>query len=224
MQLWNERHHALLAAFAENSEHIARAEIAALQSERFGNAQAAAIEQAEHCGIARMNPRLAAVARGDIGIGDGARARHRKRPRQGLADLRRAHGGKRADPALAVALEKAREGARAGERSHQRAAADAVGAPRRHEGAHIGRRQRGKLFQRRRAAEMLGEESEELQHIALIGLDRLWRHAPLGAEMLEPVRDLGGDLGCNGCKFCFRHVGRGLFRRDFSTRFPLSRE
>ena len=40
----------------------------------------------------------------------------------------------------------------------------------------------GEARERRRAAEMLGEEGEELADVAPIGLDRLGRHAPLGAE------------------------------------------
>jgi hypothetical protein len=44
--------------------------------------------------------------------------------------FRRAHGGQRADLALAVALEKARERARSGKRAHQRARADPVAATR----------------------------------------------------------------------------------------------
>ena len=36
-----------------------------------------------------------------------------------LGDLRRAHGGERADLALAVAFQKARERARAGQAAHQ---------------------------------------------------------------------------------------------------------
>ena len=85
--------------------------------------------------------------------------------------------------------------AQAGERAHQRAAADIVGAPRRQEGAHIGRRQRGKLLQRRRAAEMLGEKGEELQHVAPIGFERLRRQPPLGAEMCEPASISAATLG-----------------------------
>ena len=55
------------------------------------------------------------------------------------------------------------------------------------------------LRERWRAAEVLGEEAEELQHIAPVGLDRLRRHAPLGAEIGEPAVDLGRDLGAMNC-------------------------
>ena len=98
-----------------------------------------------------------------------------------FGDLRRAHGGERADLALAVAFEEARERAHAREHAHQRAAADAVGAPRRHEGAHVRRRQRRELASVGCTAEMLGQEAGTAD-VALVGLDRLRRHPPLGAE------------------------------------------
>src|SRR5271154_4411369 len=44
------------------------------------------------------------------------------------------------------------------------------------------------------AAEMFGEEAQELQYVAPIGLDGLGRHAPLGGEMFQPAVDLGGDF------------------------------
>ena len=118
-----------------------------------------------------------------------------ERLRQRLRHLRRAHARRARRPCPCRSFEEAREGAHAGERAHQRAALDALGAPRRHEGAHVLRRQLGERAQRRRAAEMLGQESEELAHVAPVGFDRLGRHAPLAAEMPEPARDLGRDIG-----------------------------
>src|SRR5581483_3683606 len=97
------------------------------------------------------------------------------RLRQGLGDLRCAHGGERADLALAVAFEEAREGARAGQAPHQRTAADAGAAPRRHEGADVLRLQRRQPLERRLAAEMLCHECEKLPDVAAIGLERFWR-------------------------------------------------
>ena len=41
---------------------------------------------------------------------------------------------------------------------------------------------------------MLGEEIEELLDVAPIGFQRLWRIAPLGAQMGEPALDLGASL------------------------------
>ena len=43
---------------------------------------------------------------------------------------------------------------------------------------------------------MLCHEFEELAGVALIGFDRLGRHAPLIAEMREPARDLSRNVGC----------------------------
>ena len=116
-----------------------------------------------------------------------------------------------------------REGAEAGERPHQRAAADAGCAPRRHEGAHVGGRELGKVRQRGRAAEMLGEKLEELQHVAPVGLDRLRRHAPLGAKMLEPVFDLGRDLGRHKVR-ANPYFSRSAQLRGVSAGFPLARD
>jgi hypothetical protein len=93
-----------------------------------------------------MDPRLCILVAVQLGIGDAARGRHRQRPRQCLANLRRAHGGKRADPALAVAFEIARKAAQAGERSHQRAAADAFGAALGQKRAHVRGRQRREIL------------------------------------------------------------------------------
>src|SRR5580692_3310662 len=50
VDLRQQRHHALLAALSGDSQRVARAEIGALQAQRFGNAQAAAIEQRQHRG------------------------------------------------------------------------------------------------------------------------------------------------------------------------------
>ncbi len=208
-----------------------RAEIGALQPERFGNAQAAAVEQRQHGGVAGVNPRLAAVAGGDIGIGHALGGGDRERPRQGLADFRRAHRGERADLALAVALEKAGEGAQC-----RRACASASGCrccpPRR--AAMKARTSAGasaaSSLQRRRAAEMLGEKGQELQHVAPIGFERLRRHAPLGAEMSRASSRSRPRLWAprSRVSLCGIFVARACTAGpDIShrlTRFPLSRE
>ena len=107
----------------------------------------------------------------------------------------------RADPALALAFEEARERARAGERAHQRAAADAVGAPRRHEGAHVRRASSlARLRERDLAAEMLGEEGEELADVARDRPRRVFgdirRSPPRKArQRTTSRRDVGGGEG-----------------------------
>ena len=100
-----------------------------------------------------------------------------------------------ADAAAAVAFEKACKRARPSERPHQRAAANIVRAPRRQESAHVLRRETRERGERDPAAEVIAKESEELPYVAPIGLDRLWRHAPLGGEVGEPARHLAGNLG-----------------------------
>jgi hypothetical protein len=64
-----------------------------------------------------------------------------------------------------------------------------------HVGAHVLRRDFREHFQRRRAAEMLGHEGEELGGVALIGFRRLRRHAPLGRKMRQPAFEFRGDVG-----------------------------
>ena len=65
-------------------------------------------------------------------------------------------------------------------------------------GAHVVRREPRQRGQRHPAAEMAGEEAEELAHVALIGLDRLRRHAPFGRQICEPAREFACDLGGRG--------------------------
>ena len=177
----------------------ARRRVLALEAERFRDAQARAVEQAQHRGIARDDPGLARFAGAQIGVGDALGGGDGQRLRQGPRQLGRAHGGERADLALAVALQEAGERARARQHAHQRAVAGAVAAPRRHEGAHIGGRKLGQSFQRWRPAQMPGEKAEELADVAPVGFQGLCRHAPLGAEIAEPAGDFGGHVG-GGCE------------------------
>ena len=170
--------------------------LAALEPERLGDAQPAAVEQRQHGGVAREDPGLAFLAGAQVGVGDALGGGDGERLRQRLGNLRRAHRGERADLALAVAFEEARERAHAGQRAHQRAAADARRAPRRHEGAHVLRGELGELGQRWRAAEMLGEKAEELARRRARRPPAVFaRHPALGAEMAQPARDLGRHVG-----------------------------
>ena len=155
----------------------------ARKAKRLGDAQARAVEQRQHGGIAGENPRLALLAGAQVGIGDALGGRDGERLRQRLRHLRRPHGGERADLALAVAFEEARERARARQHPHQRAAADAVRAPRRHEGAHVGWG-RGSPSDARmtRRPRCSARNGQELPDVAAIGFDRLRRHPPLGAR------------------------------------------
>src|SRR5258706_5950670 len=57
---------------------------------------------------------------------------------------------------------------------------------------------------------MHGKKVEELPNIALIGIDGLGRHPPLGAEIREPMADFCGDFGHRE-----RQVGGGIGSRIF---------
>ena len=64
---------------------------------------------------------------------------------------------------------------------------------------------------------MFGEKAEELAGVARIGLERLWRHALLGAEIAEPARDFGGDVG-GDCVCCVIMRARELGGRAFERK------
>ena len=166
-----------------------------LEAQRLGDAQARAVEQRQHRGVPRQHPGLAVLSGPQAGVGEAFGRRHRERLGQALLDFRRPDRGQRADLALALAFQETGERARAGERPHQRAAADAVAAAVRHEGAHVARREIPQHREGDPAAEMGREKAEELADVALIGLDGLRRHPPFGAEMGEPIDDFAGGLG-----------------------------
>jgi hypothetical protein len=107
----------------------------------------------------------------------------------------------------AAAFEETAKGADAGERAHQRTAADGVSAPRREEGAHVSRGKCRQVSQGRRAAQMIGEEMQELQYIAPVGFDRFARKIALGAEMPQPSFDLHRDFAGDQAIFrSLRHI------------------
>ena len=162
--------------------------------ERFGDAQARAVQQRHHGGVARPDPGIAVLAGALVGIGETFGRRHLDRLRQALADLGRADRRQRADLALAFLLEEASERAQARQRPHQRAAADVVGAAHRHEGPDVAGLQRGKARQRHPRAPMLAEKDQALAEVAGIGLQRLRRQPPFGAQMRQPARHLQRDV------------------------------
>ena len=134
----------------------------------------AAVEQRQHGGVARDESTARAPRRrADRYRPCGLRGGDRQRLRQGLGDLRRAHGGERGDLAFAVAFEKAREArtpasTRISERLPMPSARRAAMKAR----TSCGRQLR-KILERRRAAQMRGEETEKLRDVAPIGLERL---------------------------------------------------
>src|SRR5262249_19063117 len=170
-------HHARFVALADDREDPAApggGDVVALGRGRLAKAQPRAVEQGQHRGVARQNPGLALLAGAQASVSDALGGRDREGLGQRPCQLRRSYRRQRADLAFAVAFEKAGERARAREHTHQRAAADAVGPPRRHERAHVERLEARERRQRYPLAEMAAEEDEELANITLISLNRFW--------------------------------------------------
>ena len=183
--------------------------------------QTCAVKQREHRGVAGEHPLFARLAGPRVGVGDLPGRDDGERFRQCFRHLRRSHGGQRADLALAVSLQKPGKRPDSRQSPHQRPPADAVAAPRRHEGAHVLRRQPGQFGESRLAAEMPGQKAQELPGVALVGLDGLGRHAALGAEMSEPARHLGGHVAGDECQFGIQlRVVLCLTRGRLSHRLP----
>ena len=68
------------------------------------------------------------------------------------------------------------------------------------------------------AAQMLGDEGEELPDVALVGFDGFGRHPALGPEMREPARHLGRHVVGGEGEFVRWAVGVALVRRLISDR------
>ncbi len=227
------RHHAGLVALAVDDKHVACARqrhVAALQAERFGDAQARSVQQRHHRGIARPNPGIAGLSGALIGVRKTFGRRHMDRFRQALPDLWRADRRQRADLTLAFLFEEARERAQTGERPHQRTAADIVCAPHRHEGPDVGRLERCKTRKRHLRAPVLPEKAETLADVAGVGFQRLRRQPSFAPQMRQPARHLARDafVGAveldrlnRGSRFCHKlplgahQDSRRLYRTSF---------
>src|SRR5690606_27722024 len=90
-------------------------------------------------------------------------------------------------------LEEAEEALECQEHPGQRARPQALAAPLRHEGAHIGAAQPLERIERYRAAGMAGEELQELIEIAAIGVERIGGQPAHRAEFALPGTDPGAD-------------------------------
>ena len=166
--------------------------------QRLADAQARAVAERQHRGVARQHPGLARFAFAGLVVVDGAGVRRRSSGR----GRRRAALGARTAPSAArppaFARDVARERAQAGERALQRAAARRPPrAPARERRA--GRRARNRRSRRsQRRAEALAEEGEELARVAAVSLDRLVRQAPLAARLAKPGDAGRGEVGRGG--------------------------
>src|SRR5262249_25000530 len=80
---------------------------------------------------------------------------------------------------------------------------------RRQKCAHIRGSERRQVFERRRAAQMLGEKMQELLHVAAVGVDGLGRQMAFGMKMPQPGIDLRRDFGSDESAFrILRHIRR----------------
>ena len=107
----------------------------------------AAVEQRQHGGVAGDESTALLLVGAQLGIGDASRGR---RPAAAAAMSCAIFGARTAASAPTLPLplrsRKRANAAHAGERAHQRAAADAFGAARRHKRAHVRGRQRGEIL------------------------------------------------------------------------------
>src|SRR3546814_19711961 len=93
-------------------------------------------------------------------------------------------GGGRIDQALALKI--AQQRAQARKMATERARARSLAAACCQEGADVGGAQRMNVRNVRRAAEMAGQETQELTRVALIGFQRVRREPPLPIKALQP--------------------------------------
>ena len=186
-----------LAALADHRHGVDAVDrrVAALQAQRLRDAQARAVEQGQHGGVAGEDPRLARLAGpGPAAVTATAAAAESGRGRVlstfGLRIAAKARRG-----AVALALEMAREGAQGRELAHERAALDplARAAPPGRSGcrAASGPTSAGKVGASPRCTV---EEGQELAQVPAIGLDGLRREPALLGERGEPA--LTPPRGC----------------------------
>ena len=179
--------------------------VAALQPERLGDAQARAVEQRHHGGVARQiqgsrsSPARSSASAKRLAAASGSASAG------SLPTLGARIADEGADLALAFAFKKAPERTQARQRPHQRTPADVVGAAHRHEGPDVGGLQRREALQRDPSPQCSLRKVEALAEVAGIGFQRLRRQPPLGAQMRQPARHLhakrssaqSSSIGCS---------------------------
>ena len=178
---------------------LADRRVGAADRQRFADAQARAVAQRQHGGVAREDPRLARFARRAKSAEATARA---SAALSGRGRRRAALGARTAPSAEAGARPRARRGAPASARRRARAAASARRFPRRG-GARerrAGRPARGRENSATPAGapKPLGEKGEKLAHVAPVGLQPIGRKPPLAGEPAKPGRDDRRQIGRGG--------------------------
>ena len=85
-----------------------------------------------------------------------------------------------------------------GKAPRQRPRTGAIDPPRREERAEVGGAERADVGNRRRRAEMVGQEAGELRDVAVIGLERVGSDPAFRSEMPAPRRDRRAEIWRGG--------------------------
>ena len=170
----NDRRRARLLALADDRDGVRFADrrVGASDRERLRDAQARAVAERQHRGVARQHPGFARLAVAQRGRGHRLGVRRAQRSGQAPPRLGRADGPERRGGFPAFARDMAGERFEGGERALQRAALDPFRPPLGEKGAQIARRAVGEIGDARRRAETLLEKGEKLPGVAAISLDR----------------------------------------------------
>ena len=181
------RDHALFASFAGDHQHFAERCFAAGQPERFGEPQAAAIEQRQDRSVALAFPSLGSNL-------DGAVERaccifDRQRLWHAVRQLRRAKRGERRRGGKPTTLQETYKPAQHRKPAGKGAALYPVLGPARQIGTEIAGPQRIYCGQARQLAQMLGQEIEKKREIAPVCSNGMRRSAALAAQPAGPQSD-----------------------------------
>ena len=181
--------------------------IRAPDRQRLGDAQARAVAQSQHRGVARQHPRLASLAFPRRGRGHRPGVGRAQGSGQSPRRLWRADGPEGCGCEFAFARNMSGKRFEGGERALQRAALDSFRSPIGEKGAQVARGAVREIGDARRRANAFCEEGEELPGVAAVSLDRASRQAPFVGEMDKPGGRRRGEVGRGGQNLKF--VGRG---------------
>ena len=196
----DDRRRARLLAFADDRDGVRFADrrVGASDRERLRDAQARAIAERQHRGVARQHPGFARLAVTQRCRGHGFGVLRAQWSGQAPRGLGRTDSAERRGCLSAFARDMAGERFERRERALQRAALDPFGSPVGEKGAQIAWRAIGEIADAWRRAEALCEEGEKLPGVAAIGLDRARRQAALVGEMAKPGDRRRGEIGRGG--------------------------
>jgi hypothetical protein len=212
-------HQAHLAALAGDAQHVVIGRhrgVATVEVEGFGNTQATAIQQREHCGITRRHPGFGVFAADHdlAGCGSGQRLG------DGMWQLWRAQRGNCRVTQNAVEVEPAVQRADGRELAGQGAAFGTGIATCGHEGAKVHGFQGFKVAQAGCGTQVALEKPGELGDVSQVGVESMWADLAFDAQMIGPARKgsggIGGGLELVECGFAHaRQCRPGMVREGF---------